>query len=283
MTTSEAPVLEAPPDPFDPPPREGIWDALRSHPVVAVLPVILFVGAAVALALTRSPTYTAEAKLAVGPVDVTSPGLPGLVVASQSLATVYSRAIDARRVTAPVARRLHTERADVASRLSASPVPESPVFRVRARADSSEAAIRLANLGSESLIDYTRTLSASREERRRLLRRYRAAAEDLGAAVADRDRLRARRASERSLIRAGARVEEERLRAEALKANYRRASEQGQAHAELVTVLAPASSATSDRTSKLQLWAGAALAAGLLLGAALAIWRAARLRDRWDY
>ena len=51
-------------------PPIGVLSAVRRHWIVATLPVILLVGAAVALGLERPPRYTATANLSVGRIYV---------------------------------------------------------------------------------------------------------------------------------------------------------------------------------------------------------------------
>ncbi len=60
----------------------------------------------------------------------------GFADASGSLASGYSRAITATDVITPVARKTGLPAATVASDVTASPVPQSPVIQVHATAHS---------------------------------------------------------------------------------------------------------------------------------------------------
>src|SRR3954469_3753016 len=126
MAVEDPPFVRYPSAPQQPAPPLGVLQAiLRSLPLV-ILPVILLVGGAVAYGLYRSPTYTSEARLNVGGLNLTTQTLAGYTTAVQQLAVAYSRAIDARPVVAPVAKKLRLPVADVADRISATPIQGSP-------------------------------------------------------------------------------------------------------------------------------------------------------------
>jgi Capsular polysaccharide biosynthesis protein len=95
-----------------------------------IIPTLLLVGAAIALGTTRAPNYTAETRLTVGRLDVSSQAVPGVVAANQSLAATYSRLVTAEGVVDPVAVRLGLSSGSVARALRASPIPESPIIRL---------------------------------------------------------------------------------------------------------------------------------------------------------
>jgi hypothetical protein len=77
----------------------GVLGALRRHWIVASLPLILLVGVALALGLNRAPRFTATTNLTVGRIYVDNPaGVAGVIEATRSLASVYSRAIFASSV-----------------------------------------------------------------------------------------------------------------------------------------------------------------------------------------
>jgi hypothetical protein len=286
--TSSPPSLDLPPDPFAPAPRSKTWEAVRRNPWVVIIPALLFALAGVALAYARDTTYRAETRMAVGPIDVSSPSLPALVNASAALSAVYSRAIDADGVTAPTARQLDIDQVQVRERLSASPVAESPVLRVWATGKTDEGAIRLANIGSRNLRLYARELNAGAEPGTRarsasLLARYRRAAlRTERLRLARDDALAAYEAapSPRGLNRVQRReaaLSTAQLRSEDLRAGYRREQDRLRVSGDLLRTLTPAFAATSNKRSRMQLYG----AAGLLLGAGLGLVLAAR-RGRLD-
>jgi uncharacterized protein involved in exopolysaccharide biosynthesis len=265
-------------------PRVGLFQALRRHWLLALFPVVVLLVVAGALAYLREPTYEAEAQLTVGRIDVSAPGaLSGFLSTTTALAASYSRTIDADPVVDPIARRTRLSQNDVAARLSASAVEDTPVFRVRATGPDEASAVQLANLASEELIDYTTELNRSNPDAGRLLREFREATVEL-------DRLRRREGRLRSLYRrestaenfvryreSSADVDAGELRVNTLKASYH-SSQQGQGSTSLVQVLKRADSASSDRMRYLQIFVFFALLAGIILGCALALWRANRPR-----
>jgi uncharacterized protein involved in exopolysaccharide biosynthesis len=282
MQTAERPVEIFEPPGIEPPTRSTLGAAIARYWIVVLAIGLVGAGAGSFMALERDPVYTANVRLAVGPVDVTSPGLPGLVTASQSLAGLYSRTIAAQPIVERVARRADLQPQQVTSRVSASPVPESPVFVVRATGPSERQAVEVANLAADALGRYTRQLNRQRARPGRLLRRYRDAARELDALGARRERARAAladadTASARAhLSDASAAFDAANLRKQTVGVAYRQASQQGLAASSLVQVLTPALEATSDRRRTVELWGLAGLAAGLALGGVLALALAAR-------
>jgi hypothetical protein len=261
----------------------GAWDAMRASPLLVLFPILLLVGAGVAVGLTRDPNYTAQARLGVVHVDVSA--LSGSSNAAETLADTYSRAIDADEVVRPITERFHISTKDARARLSGAPIPESPVFRVVARATSQRRAIDLANAASESLLEYVQNLNRSDRDVAQLYRRLSAAELAYNERLAakerrERDFAAAREPSRNvqlALVRARAATSAASDRVTALRTAYSESVGSG-VSTELVEVLVTASDATSDRWTRLQLLAFGGLATGLALGVALAVARAARRR-----
>src|SRR5215203_5954979 len=135
--------------------------ALR-HPLLVVVPVLIALAIAGYVGLSRTPVYTGTAQMSVGRIDLGAPGaLAGFSVATQNLASAYSRAINADAVVRPVAAQVRATEESLKRRLSASPVADSPVFIVEAKASSPLLAVKIANLASTSLIDYVTELNRS--------------------------------------------------------------------------------------------------------------------------
>ncbi len=255
-----------------PAPRIGLAAAIRRHPRWVIAPVLLLVGTAIAIGLARPATYTSEARLTVGRINVANAGaLAGFSEASQALADAYSRSIDADGVVVATARETGLSPSLVRQRITATPVPRSPVFRITATGPSTEDATTLANATSNALVAYVTKLNRSNPDAERLAKSYRRASLEL-----------ARRQSLENLLRDGdkgayqrARAETNltQLRVETLRSVYL-TSQQGQASTALVQVLSQANEAISDRSSRLQLLVFFALLAGLVVGCALALLRA---------
>ena len=261
-------------------PRPTVAQAILRYWYLVLIPAVLLAGAGAALALRHRPTYTSEATLNVGRPDPSSPAFGGYVSAAAGLAAVYSREIGAPGVIGPVSKTLGLSQGVVAGRLSATPIPDSPIIRVIAQAPSASAAEAIANTGASVLTSYVTVTNRQNPDASRLFGEYQTLAgqkaqNDLQLAKDNQtlnsdpqnSGLRAKIASETATSNVLG------LRLSALNSAYVEA-EGGQASTSVVTPLSPATSATSDRSSKVQKLAGAGLLAGLVIGVALAVWRA---------
>ena len=276
MAIEDPPFVQYPSVAPQPAPRLGLFEAiLRSLPLV-ILPVLLLVGGAVAYGLTREPTYTSEARLNVGGVSLTTETIPGYTTAVQQLAVSYSRAMIAPRVINPVARQFNLRPREVAKRVSATPIQNSPVIRIRATSKDPGLARRLANAVSTSLISYAVALNKGSAESKRLFDDFKAAAKETQEAGA---RAQQEKPGSKRYRAWKTREDIARLRAQTAGGLYQR-SVSGEATLNLVQRLAPAAPATSDRDSVLQQFIAGGLIAGLLIGVGLAVLRANRLMSR---
>ena len=115
--------------------------------------------------MARQPTYSSSSRVNVGRIDVSSQAIPGFVASIQALASTYSRAVNAQAVLQPVATKLHTTPGALGGRVSASPIPNSPLFAVTATGKSPNDAIELANLVTASLASYVSRLNNSGRSR----------------------------------------------------------------------------------------------------------------------
>jgi hypothetical protein len=255
-------------------PSVGAWQAIRRYPYLTIIPAIVLAAAGVALGYLRPPTYTATSELSVGRVDVSNPAAVGSVVqATQSLAVVYSRMIDASGVKERAVRELGPK-ADGSS-ISATPIPGSPIVRVTGTGDSDGDAVDVANTAARSLLAYAKGYDDTSGHARSIARRYRAASLRL---LSTRDRARRLARSygrhpsptgQQRLNRARAALDEARLRHDTLELDYQVTQQTGRAGPAL-RMFSVADSATSDRASLMQILGLVGLLAGLALGAALA-------------
>jgi capsular polysaccharide biosynthesis protein len=266
----------------DPAPVGPVAAMLR-HPLIVVAIVCACAGAGLALGLTRAPVYSAESQLGVGSIDVDSQALPGYVEATQSLAGSYSRAIASDPVLATLSQSTGESRVALRGRVSASPIAESSVIRVDAKAPAAADAVRLANAGAGALVRYVRGLGTSRAESDAVLDELRAASLRLQRLERRRHRL-ARRydkqptaAVQRRLQVAAAEANATDEQVKALAARYQ-ADQQRLPKSNFVNVLTSATTAASDRRSAIELRAFTGFVAGLLLAAALATALANRRR-----
>jgi capsular polysaccharide biosynthesis protein len=260
--------------------------ALRRHPILVLLPLVLFVGAAVVLGLRREATYTANANLSVGHVFVSNPAaISSLIEATRSLASVYSRAVNATEVQKATKRKLDKSAFPVSGRVGATPIPESPLIKVTAVSSSQRSAVAIANASSEALAEYVNRRLRSTAEVDTLARRYRSAALRYRRRAEERNR-RARRYEENrstknrdAIEHAAAASDSALLDRDAIRDSYQVAVQSDQA-SPAIEVFSPAAGATSDRSSALQVLVFVGLIGGLAAGAALALLATSREKRR---
>ena len=256
------------------PPNSFIADAIGYHKLLIGVFAVAFALIGAGLGLARQPVYTASATLQVGEVNPNSPGFGGYTQSASSLATAFSRSIVAAPVLATIQRKLNLEPTTSASRLSAEPIPLSPAFRVIATGPTQSSAIKLANLTSSAVVAYVAKSNSSNPEARALLRAYRRAAFDVKRAKSTQDALKSEgSASSEALLQAEAAKSTAEVKLEAISRSYIAAVTSQAPRTGLVSVLAGATSVSSDRNSKLELFAFIGLLIGLVLGCAAAVWR----------
>ena len=140
---------------FRPLPRVGPLEAVRRHWLLALLPIVVIVPIVAFVVHNQPPTYSAEARLMVGRLNLSAPGaIQGYAQAAQDLAATYPLVIDANGVVAPLEREFHLTYNQVVSHISASEVPSSSIVRVTATAKSRHLAVSLANAASGSMVTY---------------------------------------------------------------------------------------------------------------------------------
>jgi hypothetical protein len=222
-----------------------------------LLPIAALVFLALVIGVLRPATYTAEAKLAVGRIDVSSTSAPGVVSASQSLASAYSRAISADKVNEDINKAVQEP-----GSVSASPIPESPVILVEAEADSGDKAIETANAASKALISYINEINSNAPESERLLKAFEEAKEEIAKLQTELESLTA---GSEAANQAKAKLSVEELKVNASEAAYRSTLEEDPSGNDL-RVLTSAQGASSDRKSVLKLLLFAAIVGGAALG-----------------
>jgi hypothetical protein len=266
--------------------RIGVLAAMRRHWFVALLPVVLFVGAAVGLGLKRTPRYTAIANISIGAVFTDNPaGISSVIQGTESLAAVYSRVIGANDVVEDTKRRLDGRYVGGPQQVSATPIPESPMIKVTATAASEGEAVALANAASAALADYANRQDRTDDEATALSNRYRRAAlryrKRLGVVRELQEEFDNDPSEENRRVRdrAAAAADTALLQRDALLTSYQYAVE-GTRSGPPLEVFREATAASSDRYERLQLLVFTGLVGGLLAGAALALLRALRKSRR---
>jgi hypothetical protein len=259
-----------------------IGEAIGQYWALPVFMGLLLAIAGGVLGYIREPTYTAKTQLNAGSVEAQAQAIPGYVEASKSLADAYSRTVRSRAVLVPLSNDLRQSATDLASKVSASPVPDSSVFTIEATGASARAAVDLANAATMEINRYANQ-QARRGPDRGLLDQYRnltkrASRLDSRADAARREFRRTDTLASRERVAdLSSEAETVRLEAQGLQQAYvtRTSASQG---AGGVTVLSTAADATSDRREKTQLWALGGLVIGLFVGGATGTMLTARRR-----
>jgi hypothetical protein len=260
---------------FEPPESLVLSGIVHNKRIVALFAVVLML-VGIGVGLLRDTTYTASATLQVGQVNPNSPGFLGYVQSASSLATAFSRSIAAAPVLATVERKLALETADVTPRLSAEPIPLAPAFRVIATGSSETDAIRLANIAAGAVVAYENQSNSSNPQAKALLGNFHSASLELKQAEAKLAAAEAESADGDALAQAQAERSTAQVKLKGVSTAYV-AAVASQAPSEgLVSLIAGATSASSDRKAKIELYGFLGLLAGLIVGCAAAVLREQR-------
>lgn len=120
--------------------------SLSRHKRPAALLTLLLAVLAVLVGVVRDPTYTAEARLAVGAGELSTIAIPGFPTASEDLASSYSRwvtTVGVGEMTLP----------EGTMSMAASPIPESNVIRIEATSKNESTATEAADAAAAQLIE----------------------------------------------------------------------------------------------------------------------------------
>ena len=227
----------------------------------------------------------------MGQVNPNSAGFYSYVESAAALATAFSHAVSAEPVLATIQQKLKLSPRRANAKLSAEPIPESPVFRVVAIGGSESAAVQLANVTAKALIAYESDTNSANPEAASLLHEYGLASLALEHADTKLSELEASTqeasASKRSpghrtrvdqnifaADRAAKNTAIARLKA--IDAAYTAAVTSQAPRTGLVTLLAGATSATSDRKSKVEKLGFIGLLIGIVIGCIIAVLRERR-------
>lgn len=253
---------------------------------LVLIMAVIGVAAGYAVADRRAPVYTATSEINVGRVDVRVQALPGYVAGAESLASAYSRIVESNQILEPVGRQLGISTLEVASRVTASPVPSSPIFRISGAGASPQDAIRVTNAATNQIRHYVSRTSTGQNAVSSLLSRYQKQIAESQALSRRIGRMQTRRTLSIPPIPTTAdiskiKVEQStaQLRANSLATQYETRDSELSSTAG-VQVLSRPFSAKSDRKSLLQRGIAAGLVGGLAIGALLAVFTDALSRRR---
>ncbi len=277
------------------PPSGFVLSAISRSKALVLLSVIVLGLVGTGLGMMRKSAYTASATLQVGQVNPNSPGFYSYVSSAAALATAFSRAISAEPVLAAVQHKLKLAPSEAVARLSAEPLPLSPAFRVVATGPTESGAIQLANVTANALIAYESRANSANPQAASLLREDRAAsvafhratnhvehlrqsaskaASVLVSGEAEKDTTRTSQSASKAanaLVRAEAERDTTQTRLRAIEAAYTAAVASQAPRAGLVTLLAGATSASSNSGSKVALLGFIGLLAGVVVGCVAAV------------
>jgi uncharacterized protein involved in exopolysaccharide biosynthesis len=254
------------------PPSGFVLLAISRHKVIVLLSVVVLALVGVGLGEMRKSTYSASATLQVGQVNPNSPGFYGYVQSSAALATAFSRAITSESVLSTVQHELKVAPSNAIARLSAEPLPQAPAFRVIATGPTEHAAVRLANVAANAVIGYESQTNSANPQAASLLTEYRAASVQLHRAINHVEHLRPSHITATSvLVRAEAEKDTAQITLRAIEAAYTAAVASQAPRTGLVTLLAGATSASSNSGSKVELLGFIGLLAGVFIGCVVAV------------
>lgn len=254
--------------------RIGTFEAMRRHWLIVLATVGTLVLAGIALGLVRKPVYTAEGQLSVQIASPYPSAVPGAITASSGLAAIYSRAIYAPPLINRLAKRTSLSPRQVVDRISATQVPDTGVLKVTATGESERSTVVLANLATDQLHRYvSNNLNGSAPQSQGVLRQYKRAARRYQDRVLQQQQLESLVASSPSsstseaLRRAQILTQAAAIQRDGLAQAYQSGQ---QLYTAPLDVIGRATSASSDRVSRLQLFGMVGLFAGLAVGAVLA-------------
>jgi uncharacterized protein involved in exopolysaccharide biosynthesis len=256
-----------------------IVTAIGRYKLLVLVFAVVFTGAGIAAGIKRKPVWTAAATVQVGKINPNSPGFSGFVQSSTDLATTLSRAITADGVLAIVHSKTGLTPVQSAQRLTATPVPDGAAFSVIATGSTAHGAIDLANIGANAMISYeaannpvgsAATVYRAYQTQARVLERARANVRRVQNRRAIRPSTANLNSTGPALVEAEAAADDAQTRANGLAAAYTQALESSPSGS-LLSPLASALTASGDGKHKIELYGFLGLAAGLLLGGAIAI------------
>jgi hypothetical protein len=262
---------------FEPPEGDLLKAISRNKGLIAIC-AILCALAGVTIGLLRPATYEAAATLQVGQVNPNSPGFASYTQSSSSLATAFSRAIAAEPVLVKIEHKLGLTPQRAVTRLSSEPIALSPAFRVIATGPSARDAMRLANVAAGGVIAYENRSNSANPQAAALLSSYRRASLALNQASEKVSQLGPEAPSE-DRLEAEAELSSARVQLKAISNAYVTTVASQPPRAGFVSLLAGATSASDNRSSRVQLFGFVGLLAGIALGCAVAF-RRERRRER---
>jgi capsular polysaccharide biosynthesis protein len=275
----------------------GIWSAISASRWLVILVVLVLTGAGIAAGFVRKQKFTSDARLAVQHFNFGANGAAsGFSTAAPTLADTYARSIDADGVVNPLAKSYHLSPTTVRDDISAVAVPQSPVFTITATTLEPGLAIALADAAAQQLLSYEQSVNSTNPAVPSLQRELQKAESALTSDEQAKNALQARingslaaahknsisLAQRASLAKADATISVAQDNVTALRSAYLQ-SFLSTSSPQYINPIQAATTATGDRTSRVELYGFVGLAVGIALGVALALLRHARRMRRFAY
>ena len=248
--------------------------SITSHPFLVILPAIVLLAAGIVAGTKKHPTYSASATINVGKSDIITQATPGYVQAAQVLASSYSRVAMSQHIWVPAAKAVGEPVSRVSNRIVASPVPGEPTFTITATGSSPQAAILLDNAAVNAVVRFANVSQTQQGSPPQLLRQYiraQSRADSLhskAASLAGKLNTGTGDVTQAQVTKVQVAAQVASLEAQAAASAYSTLKQNGVAP--VLDVFAPATSATSNRTTNIEKYAVVGLVAGLVLGISLA-------------
>lgn len=257
--------------------RVSVGNALRMHPLVVLIPMLVIAALGLFAGLHRSPKYIATSQVVVEPLAPTIVQLSGAVQAAQDTATNEGRLVIASGVIGPLAAQFHTTPKYIEDHLTGSPIPNSTVIKIIAEGKSESEAMALANAAATDFSRYVTGQLQTSVSAEKLLRAYTKAVHAFRLALQAESSLKST-SSKRQQVEAATAVATAKVRQQALSQQYE-ALIQSHSSAPSVSPFVFATAAKSDRVTKIEIYLFAGIIVGGLIGIALATMLANRRRS----
>lgn len=266
-------------------PGGDVLASIGRHILLVILPIFVLGFLGLAYGAVRDPEFTAQTRISIGQLNLTSQGVPGYASAGASLAAAYARTVDAPSVVRKTARAATVSVDEARSALSASSIPDSPLFLVEAVTEDEARSVKMVNVASQALIEHVIEINARTNLRQTLYDKFTGAAAKTARLRVEQFEAEQRydddpsEANRLDIVKASAQRQTAALRRDTLSGLYSSAAG-GELADNLLQIVSPADHATSDRANVLKTWAVTGMLAGLLLGLIFASVAESRQRRR---
>jgi capsular polysaccharide biosynthesis protein len=269
-----------------------VWAAISAHRLLVIGAVVVLTLAGIGAAYVRHPKYKSTSTLAVQHFNFGANGAAsGFSTAAPALADTYARSIHATPVIQALAKEFHMAPGVMNASLSAVAVPQTPVFTITATATRPGLAVALANAAGQQLLAYEENVNSTNPtvaalhdnlvKAEQTLAGAQAAKNvlqgSINGAVAARHGTSLTSAEQQDLGKAQAAISTAQDNVNALRSAYQQSFLSTSA-TQYINPIRGGTAASSDRTSRVELYGFVGFAVGLAVGVGLALIRQTRSR-----